>query len=1063
MIPGERLTASFLVASCLVSAPAFARRDQPRRLPATEPGLSVETVTAIYEDRAGFLWIGSRAGLTLYDGYGSSLFEHDLSDPASLSDNAIRTVFEDSDGFLWIGTNAAGLDRLDRSTWTFDHHRHDDSDPASISNDSVYAVVEDRDGKLWVGTQGGLNRLDPTSGKFERFGGDYVAALRLGRDGALWIATVGAGLIRRDPETGRLTTYRNDPRDPRSIASDRVFSIAEDEGGRLWVATQRGACRMDPVTGSFERFPFPVADSPAKALATSVAADTDGSVWVSSWDAGLWRVGPGSGPLERRTFQPVPGGGATEKIVTTLLDRHGNLWVGTWGGGLGRVSPGSKRIGTLSASGDRGAPDPDVTTLLADGDKLWMGDAKNGVWLVERARATRVGTLPGTPLSMTLDARGDLWVGSTAGLYRRDPVRRTLVKVEGALDPGGALADWVTGLARDRNGGLAVGTASGGLYLRRTDGTFERFVNDPRDPNSLSDDHVTSVVADRRGTLWVGTRSGGLSTFDTAVRRWSRYLPDPDDARSLSHHNVTALLEAHDGTIWVGTGGAGVDRLERNDATGAVSFARFSESHGLIDDNVVSLAEDQDGTIWIGTRRGLSRFDPVVPAFANYGVEDGLPGVDMHVGAASSGASRIYFGTHRGAVVVQRGTAFPTPRPSPTVLVSMTTPTGPVESGSPPWGTSEIAIPHGRMLSLDFATLDYGDRRRHRYAYKLEPINGDWVDLGSRHDLTLTALDPGTFTLRIRARNDQGVWSETSQPLSIRVVPPFWMTIWFRVLVGLAVVGLAAGVHVVRTTRLARRNRELMQLKDQRERALEEARASEQSLGIAYRKLRELTGRLEAAKEEERKWIARELHDEMGTNLTTAKLVLQLQAGAPASDDREKRIGEAIGLLDRMIGHVRALSLDLRPPLLDELGLTAALRGYTEALARRAQLVIDLEAAGVPRRLPEDVGIAAFRIVQEALTNVIRHAAARRVSVEVRYDPGWLHLRVADDGKGFDTGAILNVASTGGHAGLLGMKERVESMEGEFEVRSASGRGTEIRARLPVRVEEDAGERAAGG
>jgi len=292
------------------------------------------------------------------------------------------------------------------------------------------------------------------------------------------------------------------------------------------------------------------------------------------------------------------------------------------------------------------------------------------------------------------------------------------------------------------------------------------------------------------------------------------------------------------------------------------------------------------------------------------------------------------------------------------------------------------------------------------------------------------------------------------------VIPRFWMTLWFRLLVASGIAGLAITVHLVRTARLERWNRELMRVTEQRERALEQAHASERSLGQAYTQLRELTGRLEAAKEEERKWIARELHDEMGTGLTTTKLILQLLTGAPSAEDREKRTGDAIGLLDRMIGRVRALSIDLRPPLLDELGLAAALRGYVETLARRAEVEIALETDGLPHRLAEGVRIAAFRIVQEALTNVIRHSGARRVEVRVHYDPGWLDIRVADDGKGFDPAGELELLTGRGHTGLLGMKERVESMQGEFEIRAAVGSGTAIHARLPATVEEGDDERA---
>ena len=132
--------------------------------------LDLDSVTSIYQDRRGFMWIGTREGLVMYDGYTAVRFEHETTDITSLSDNVVRTIYEDRDGNLWLGTNSGGLERFDRSSATFEHHRHDSSDPTSLSHDSVNTVLHDREGTLWVGTQIGLNRMDAASDRFERIG-----------------------------------------------------------------------------------------------------------------------------------------------------------------------------------------------------------------------------------------------------------------------------------------------------------------------------------------------------------------------------------------------------------------------------------------------------------------------------------------------------------------------------------------------------------------------------------------------------------------------------------------------------------------------------------------------------------------------------------------------------------------------------------------------------------------------------------------------------------------------------------------------------------------------------
>jgi signal transduction histidine kinase len=263
-------------------------------------------------------------------------------------------------------------------------------------------------------------------------------------------------------------------------------------------------------------------------------------------------------------------------------------------------------------------------------------------------------------------------------------------------------------------------------------------------------------------------------------------------------------------------------------------------------------------------------------------------------------------------------------------------------------------------------------------------------------------------------------------------------------------VSLGVFAHRARTAVLEKRNRELQALKDQRERALAEARASEKALHAAYGRLRDLTRRLEAAKEEERKRIARELHDEMGQALTAAKINLQILSGIDDRDARVQRIVDTVGLVDRMISHVRALSLDLRPPLLDELGVVPAVRGYLEAQANRSGIDIDVDAEEVPSLVPADAAIVAFRVVQESITNVIRHADASRAEVTMRYDPGWLDLSIRDNGRGFDVDEAFERASAGHHLGLLGIQERVQALGGEVEILSSAGRGTEVRVRVPL-------------
>lgn len=228
--------------------------------------------------------------------------------------------------------------------------------------------------------------------------------------------------------------------------------------------------------------------------------------------------------------------------------------------------------------------------------------------------------------------------------------------------------------------------------------------------------------------------------------------------------------------------------------------------------------------------------------------------------------------------------------------------------------------------------------------------------------------------------------------------------------------------------------------------AAAERNQREQELRGAYDALGRLHRQVENAKEEERRRLARDLHDELGQTLTALKLRLQMAGKAPSGGVP----ADAVAMVDRLIGHTRQLSIDLSPPLLDEVGLAPAIRAHLEAAAAPPDLRIDLDTAGLDERLPAEVETAAFRVVQESLTNAFRHAQARRVEISVRRDDGHLLLRVQDDGRGFDLAEARRATTRGEHFGVVGMAERVKGLGGTLEVRSAPGKGTEVRASLPV-------------
>jgi signal transduction histidine kinase/ligand-binding sensor domain-containing protein len=1036
-----------------------------------ERGFPSATITALYRDRAGFLWVGSREGLAFWDGYSVKSFEHEVGNAASLPDNSIRVVTEDAAGGLWVGTNTGGLARLDRTTGRFEVLQHDPADPSSLSHNSVYAIAECGDGSLWIGTQEGLNRLDPNTRRFERYLSDpenaatipnnYVYALKLDRRGRLWLATVGGGVAWIDPSSRHVTRVSYADAGP----DRQTFAIAEDPAGALWFGSQRALYRLDESDGALHAVDLPeLAPGKDVPILTSIAVDARGVLWISTWNRGLLAYDPASRASRGYRHDPERADSlSADRLAGVLVDGSDDVWVGTWGSGINRFRSGGELFRTIlerRPGSPGGLPYHEVTSVMQDrrGD-LWIGTWGKGLsWSASNgAEFDGIEAPPepslSTPLSLAEQEDGTVWAGSMGGLFRIDHGTRKVTSFARAQqDPNGLGPGYVDAVLVDRSGTLWVGTGGGGLHRLEPDGrSFARFTSDAADNGSLSDDFVTTMVEGSDGTLWVGTRSGGLNAFDRRSHRAIRFLPSPADPATIGHHHVTAILESKRGTLWVGTDGGGLASLDK--ATNGWRVKRVTTDDGLVNQNVASLLEDDDGTLWIGTRHGLSRYEPSSGRFHNYGLGDGLPGNEFSPAAAWRGKGGLYFGTSRGVLVIRPGTAFVEPILAPTRITDIRTLNGPLKLPATPWETQALDVRYGTPLLFTFSVLDF--RSPHRFAYRLGGKSDAWTDLGASREIAFTDLSPGTYTMSVRGRSAVGAWSETRVPLEIRVTPPFWMTWWFRVGGALMLVGLVSTAVRSRMVSLERRNRELESLQTAREQALNEARASQEALQRAYGRLRALTRQLEDAKEAEKRHIARELHDELGQHLSAIKINLKALGRLPeGSDEGVERTRDAIALVDEMIGHVRTMALDLRPPLLDELGLVAALRGYAEAQSVRTGVAIGVEANAGAEALSPDTAIAAFRIVQESVNNAVRHASAGRITVSVRADANRLLLSVRDDGCGFDVAEALHRAATGRHLGLLGMRERVEALGGRLEIDSGAEHGTEIRASVPLGPEE---------
>ncbi len=820
-----------------------------------EQGLSQATVMTILQDRRGFLWIGTQDGLNRYDGYGFKVYKHDAGDPGSLRSNTIYAILEDSDGVMWIGTWEGGLHRYDRAAGSFTHFRNRPGDATSLSHDTVRAILQDRHGTLWIGTVGGgLNRLDgvatdaagTATATFTRYrhdpedptslSDDFVRALYEDRSGALWIGTVSGGLNLLDRATGEFTTYRHEPGDPRSLSSDAVMAILQDQAGNLWITTRDAGLNRFHPDGTFTTYrhdpgdPMSLSDDRLRALHEQTA----GVLWVGTDGGGLNRFEVETG--ESLRFRHDPGDArslSSDALLEIYEDPSGTLWLGTEGGGVDRLDLKAQKFALhRHEPGDPSSLGNDfVLSLLEDrAGELWIGTCGGGLDRFDRRTGvfTHYRPDPDDPRSLGSDTvyailedrSGNLWCGpSGAGLARFD--RATGAFVAYRHDPENPRSlgdDHVMALYEDPAGRLWIGTWTGGLNrldagsLEPDRATFTRYVHADGDPGSLSGNRVYAIHQDREGALWVSTEAHGLNRLDGASLghaggSFEHFVHDEADPGSLSNNDVMVITEDRAGDLWIGTYGGGLNLFDRDSET----FDHYDQRHGLANNVVYGILEDASGRLWLSTNQGLSRFDPQTETFRNYDVADGLQGMEFNSGAYHRNARGVlYFGGNHGfnAIVPERVTD--NPYVPPVVLTSFKKLGEEADLGVAVSEVEAITLgPEDRIVSFEFAALSFTSPYKNRYAYRLEGFHDDWIELGTKRDITLTNLNPGSYVFRVKGSNNDGVWNHEGLAIDLEVLPPFWATWWFRAGSALALGLGVVAVYRIRTRRVKARNRQL--------------------------------------------------------------------------------------------------------------------------------------------------------------------------------------------------------------------------------------------------------------
>ncbi len=811
--------------------------DQPvfNKLNAQE-GLSQGRISDIIQDSAGFMWFGTRDGLNRWDGYSMQVYKNSPGNPNSIQSNIIEKILMDNKGVLWILTGK-GLCKHQPGTDIFTPYEI----PGKIDESKIFDFNFDRAGKLLLATHAqGLIEIDTATLKLTEYNlsgvldaNDDIRLIFVSKDNKVWLSKRKGGALLFDRTVKTPVSIKSLLKQTLNIDLHYITSIVEDNDNNLWMGTgDTGLIFVDTKKLALKSFFFlENGDYLQGRVILDLMYCDDDNIWIGTDSEGLVCFNI-KNHIVRQFREGETENNLLYKTISSLyFDRSGNLWIGTNGKGLNILSPFSKKFYsvTKNTASTLNLSFESVRSIYEDKDNiLWVG-GYSGMQRIDFQKNTSELAAPHVIYSICPDPEDDniLWLGTEGGgLKQFDKSNRQLTALpvyneygEKPLSDDMLHGYRIYDILAAPDNRLLIATAQGLNVFNPRTKTFRFLKINLPDPSYMIESGLTTIYYDSHNCLWLGTFTEGLIKMNSDFSAAKNFTNKPEK-QDLPGNRVNCIHEDSQGRFWIATN-MGLCMMDRD----TESFTTYTEAEGLPNNTVYGILEDSLGHLWLSTNNGISNFNPNEKTFKNYNQSDGLPGNEFNSAAYFQyNKSRLYFGGVDGLVAFNPQNVVSDEEPPAMNFTRMKIFYSDTVYNINLSNKSYVEInPNAILLEIEFSAFNFINPYDCSYAYQFGEKTLDWINLGNKRIITLTNPSHGEYVINIKASNSDGFWNNDPKTLRILVLPEFYQTLWFRIMIITVILAGIVFVFYLKQIIHAQQQKKLQLLIEQRTRELSAA------------------------------------------------------------------------------------------------------------------------------------------------------------------------------------------------------------------------------------------------